>query len=64
MQMHNVSTVSRICIMFLSMLYLGSYYYMLTMLIYGNVFLLIVIQYLFVTYIYLFQTILYMLLKK
>ena len=57
MQMHNVSTVSRIFIMFLSMLYLGSYYYMLTMLIYGNVFLLIVIQYLFVTYIYLFQTI-------
>ena len=47
MQMHNVSIVSRLFIMFLSMFYLCSYYHMLTMLILYNVFTLI---YLFITY--------------
>ena len=47
MQMQNVSTVSRLFIMFLSVFYLCSYYHMLTMLILYNVFTLI---YLFITY--------------
>ena len=36
MQMQNVSTVSRLFIMFLSMFYLCSHYHMLTMLIYND----------------------------
>ena len=47
MQMQNVSTVSRLFIMFLSVFDLCSYYHMLTMLILYNVFTLI---YLFITY--------------
>ena len=49
MQMQNVSTVSRLFIMFLSMFYLCSHYHMLTMLIYNDFTLiyLIFIYYLF-----------------
>ena len=47
MQMQNVSTVSRLFIMFLSVFYLCSYYHMLTMLILYTVFTLI---YVFITY--------------
>ena len=60
MQMQNVSTVSRLFIMFLSVFYLCSYYHMLTMLILYNVFTLI---YLFITYLLLifnfFRSLLY-----
>ena len=48
--MQNVSTVSRLFIMFLSVFYLCSYYQMLTMLILNNVFTLI--YNLFITYIF------------
>ena len=49
MQMQNVSTVSRLFIMFISMFYLCSHYHMLPMLIYNDFTLiyLIFIYYLF-----------------
>ena len=60
MQMQNVSTVSRLFIMFLSVFYLCSYYHMLTMLILYNVFTLILFIYnLFITYIFIFRSLLY-----
>ena len=53
MQMQNVSTVSRLFIMFVSMFYLCSHYHMLTMLIYNGFFTLI--HLIFIYYFYLFM---------